>query len=304
LRLRRKREKLGEVPRREDVNIVVLVKQVPETDSLALDPETGTVKRSAATSIVNPLDLYAIEAALRIKDRNPETTIKAVSMGPPQAATALREAMAMGCDEGILLTGLAFAGADTVATARALAAAVKKLAPVDLILCGEKATDGDTGQVGPEVAAFLDLPVITYASSLEIQRDRARAGRVTEEGDQVAECRLPAVLSFCKALGEPRLPLLSGKVKAHGAAIRNLGAEELGAGTELFGSKGSPTRVSKIASPKLAREAEILDGRGEEGTELACRRILALLEEKGFAGATTAGAATKAAKAAAQGGRA
>lgn len=266
------------------MNVIVLVKQVPETDSLALDPETGTVKRSAATSIVNPLDLYAIEAALRLKDAHPDTRITALSMGPPQAAVAVQEALAMGCDGGVLLTGMGFAGADTVATSRALAAAVHKLAPVDLVLCGEKATDGDTGQVGPEVAAFLDLPVITYASALELAEggSRLRAERVTEEGVQAVECSTPAVLTFCKALGEPRLPTLAGKKKAHGASITKYSPEDLGIEPELVGSKGSPTRVSKIASPKLARESEAIDGRGEEGAEAAAKKILALLEAKGI----------------------
>jgi len=151
------------------MKILVLVKQVPETDSLAIDPETGTVVRSEATSIVNPLDLYALEAALAIKDARAEARITALSMGPPAAAVALKEAVAMGCDDAVLVTGREFAGADTWATARTLAAAIRRLGPFDLVFCGEKATDGDTGQVGPEVAAFLDLPVVTYAGAVELR---------------------------------------------------------------------------------------------------------------------------------------
>lgn len=266
------------------MNIVVLVKQVPETDALALDPETGTVKRSPAASIVNPLDLYALEAALRLKDADPSVRISVLSMGPPAAELACREALAMGCDEACLLTGAGFAGADTWATAHSLATAIKKLGPFDLILAGEKATDGDTGQVGPEVAAFLGLPVVSYASSLALlDGDRAgwiRAGRVTEESNQVVDCPIPAVLTFCKALGEARLPLLSGKRKAHGALVRKLGPADLGLPPEEMGSRGSPTKVSKIASPEIAREARRIDAREEAGLEAAVEAVMDLLGRK------------------------
>lgn len=266
------------------MNIVVLVKQVPETDALTLDLETGTVKRSPAASIVNPLDLYALEAALRLKDRDPGIRISVLSMGPPSAEVACREALSMGCDEACLLTGAGFAGADTWATARCLASAVQKLGPFDLVLAGEKATDGDTGQVGPEVAAFLGYPVVTYASSLEILGgDRPgwiRAGRVTEESTQVVDCPLPAVLTFCKALGEARLPLLSGKKRAHGAMVRKLGPADLGLSPGETGTKGSPTKVSKIASPEIARKARHIDAREEAGLEAAVEAVLGLLGRK------------------------
>jgi electron transfer flavoprotein beta subunit len=268
------------------MKIVVLVKQVPETDSLTLDPETGTVVRSEDSSIVNPLDLYALEAALRIKDAEPATKVLALSMGPPQAESALREAIAMGCDEAVLLTGREFGGADTWATARTLSAALEKLSPFDFVFCGEKATDGDTGQVGPEVAAFLDLPVITYVGALSLAADAAsvsaRAERLLEEGTELVECPAPAVLSFCKAMGEPRLPLLSGKRRAREATVARLGPAELGLPVEQLGSKGSPTRVVKIERPRLARHAELLDARTEEGIDAACDRIIGLMVSKGL----------------------
>ncbi|MBL8966224.1 MAG: electron transfer flavoprotein subunit beta/FixA family protein [Spirochaetaceae bacterium] len=268
------------------MKILVLVKQVPETDSLAIDPETGTVVRSEATSIVNPLDLYALEAALAIKDTRAEARITALSMGPPAAAVALKEAVAMGCDDAVLVTGREFAGADTWATARTLAAAIRRLGPFDLVFCGEKATDGDTGQVGPEVAAFLDLPVVTYAGAVELRDGPGglvvRAERVSEDCGQIVECAAPLVLSFCKAVGEPRLPLLAGKKRAHDLAPRLLGLAELGLPAEEAGSRGSPTRVVRIASPRLTRETESLDARSEEGAEAACRRIVELLAEKGL----------------------
>jgi electron transfer flavoprotein beta subunit len=272
------------------MNIAVLVKQVPETDSLTLDPETGTVVRSEDTSIVNPLDLYALEAALRIKDENAATRILVLSMGPPQAESALREALAMGCDEAVLLTGREFGGSDTWATSRALSSALRELGPFDLVFCGEKATDGDTGQVGPEVAAFLGLPAITYvgAFGLETREPAAsklvgvRAERVLEEGTQIVSCPCPALLSFCKALGEPRLPLLAGKRRAKAAQVRRLGLAELGLPPEEAGSAGSPTRVVKIDRPKLTRKTERLDARSEEGIGAACDRIIALMLEKGL----------------------
>ncbi len=279
------------------MKIAVLVKQVPETDSLTLDPETGTVVRSEDSSIVNPLDLYALEAALRIKDADPETSILALSMGPPQAETALREALAMGCDEAVLVTGREFGGSDTWATSRALSAALSKLGGFDLILCGEKATDGDTGQVGPEVAAFLDLPVLTYVGSLSLSSSRkeAQAQRIVEDGSQVLRCRLPMVMSFCKAIGEPRLPLLSGKRRAKAAQLRSFGLADLGLTAEETGAKGSPTKVVKVDRPRLSREATFMDARTEEGMDKACDALIALMLEKGLivpsaavAGATAA----------------
>jgi electron transfer flavoprotein beta subunit len=268
------------------MKIAVLIKQVPETDSLCLDPETGTVIRTEDNSIVNPLDLYALEAALRIKDEAPETGVLALSMGPPQAEAALREALSMGCDEAVLVTGREFGGSDTWATSKALAAALVRLGPFDLIFCGEKATDGDTGQVGPEVAAFLDLPVITYVSSLKIvgrgEGLAVKAERVLEEGLQVLGCPAPLLLSFCKAVGEPRLPLLSGKRRARAARVDRLGLADLALRPEEAGAKGSPTRVVGIARPRLTRQTTRIDARSEEGLEEACDRIIALLVDKGL----------------------
>jgi electron transfer flavoprotein beta subunit len=276
------------------MNIAVLTKQVPETDALSLDPETGTVIRTEDSAIVNPLDLYALEAALRIKDEQPETWILALSMGPLQAEAALREALAMGCDEAVLVTGKEFGGADSWATSRVLSAALQKLGPFDFVFCGEKATDGDTGQVGPEVAAFLALPIITYVGALSLGLlDGAssggaspgvefRAERILEDEIQVLGCRAPAVLSFCKAIGEPRLPLLSGKRRAKEAVVRRLGLVELGLSAEETGVKGSPTRVVKIDRPKLQRQSVVLDARTEEGIGQACDALIAMMLDKGL----------------------
>ena len=278
------------------MHIIVTIKQVPETDKVKMDPETGTMVRSGLESIVNPLDLYAIEEALVLKERF-GARITVLSMGPPDAERALREALSMGCDEAILLTDRAFAGSDTWATSRVLAQAVKKIGAFDIILAGERATDGDTGQVGPALAAWLGIPVISYASGIELFGDSGSAGadrgdmsfapstvrarRLTEEGYQILETQMPCLIAVVKEIASPRLPTLRGKKFARSAHVLRWGAGELGLGTEDSGLPGSPTRVTKIFYPKVSRDGERLVARDEEGIARALDRILALLEEKG-----------------------
>jgi len=278
------------------VHIIVTIKQVPETDKVKMDPETGTMVRSGLESIVNPLDLYAIEEALVLKERF-GARITVLSMGPPDAERALREALSMGCDEAVLLTDRVFAGSDTWATSRVLAQAVKKIGAFDIILAGERATDGDTGQVGPALAAWLEIPVISYASGLELFADSISAGaekdsvsaapsnvrarRLTEEGYQILETEMPCLITVVKEIASPRLPTLRGKKFARSAQVLRWGARELGLGTEDAGLPGSPTRVTKIFYPKVSRDGERLMARDEEGIVRAVNRIFALLEEKG-----------------------
>ncbi len=283
------------------MHIIVTIKQVPETDKVKMDPETGTMVRSGLESIVNPLDLYAIEEALVLKERF-GARITVLSMGPPDAERALREALSMGCDEAVLLTDRVFAGSDTWATSRVLAEAVKKIGAFDIILAGERATDGDTGQVGPALAAWLGIPVISYASGLELLTDSAiadskaadekrsgvpfapstvRARRLTEEGYQILETEMPCLITVVKEIASPRLPTLRGKKFARSAQVLRWGARELGLGTEDAGLLGSPTRVTKIFYPKVSRDGERLVARDEEGIARAVNRIFALLEEKG-----------------------
>jgi len=264
------------------MTIIVLVKQVPETDSLVMDEATGTVVRKEDSSIINPLDLYALEAALRLKDANPDTKIIAVSMGPGHAAAALAEAVSMGCDDAILVSGREFAGSDTWATAKALAAAIKPAGIPDLILCGERATDGDTGQVGPEVAAFLGLPVMTYASSLSMEAGSLLIERILETDIEKIRMPMPCVISVTKAVGEPRLPTLSGKKRSYGRSIPVLGIKELMLNPETVGSKGSPTRVVRISSPKIARHSAFLDAADPEGKKRAIAAVIAALEDRGL----------------------
>ena len=257
------------------MHIVVPIKQVPETNAVRMDESTGTMIREGVEAIVNPLDLFAIEAALRLKQTH-GGRITAVTMGPPKAEKALREAMAMGCDDGVLLTDKAFAGSDTWATARTLAAAIATLAPFDLVLCGERATDGDTGQVGPAVAAFLDLPLATYVGQIEAVADsRCRVQRLIEEGRERLELEMPCLLTVVKEIGEPRLPTLRGKQRARRAELTTWSAADLGLGDGEIGLKGSPTRVVRIFRPKVARQCEthrVVD-------EQSCREVVARLAD-------------------------
>ncbi len=258
----------------------VLIKQVPESSSVRLDPETGTLVRSGVEAVVNPLDLYAIEVALVLRERN-GGEITALSMGPPAAESALREAVSMGIDSAVLATDRRFAGSDTWCTGYILAAALRKVGPFDLILCGERATDGDTGQVGPGVAAFLDLPVATYVSAVpEIGAGLCRVDRLIEDGYEHLEVQLPAVLTVVKEAASPRLPTLRGKQRARRADIAILGADDLDVDLERIGLKGSPTRVVRVFQPKVARECERLPARDDDEIEQAADRVIEFLRRR------------------------
>jgi len=283
------------------MHILVLIKQVPETDKVKMDPETGTMVRSGLESIINPLDLYAIEEALVLKERlGAQVTV--ISMGPPDAERALRESLAMGCDNAILLTDRAFAGSDTWATSRVLAEAIRRAGDMDLILAGERATDGDTGQVGPAVAAWLDLPILTYASALEIEPASAavespilskttpvaiRVHRLTEEGYQVLQATPPCLVTVVKEVASPRLPTLRGKKFARSAEIPHWGARDIGLDPVSVGLAGSPTRVVKIFYPKVARNGLRIMATDEAGAEKAISHIMALFENRGLLGKAT-----------------
>lgn len=264
------------------MRVAVLVKQVPDSDEVRMDPETGTMVRAGVGTLVNPLDLSALEAALRIRGNDGEIVV--FSMGPPAAEEALREALALGADEAVLLTDRDFAGADTWATARTLAAALKARGPFDLLLAGEKATDGETGQVGPEVATFLGCPFATAVGALEMRGAReVRVRRVVEEGVEVQELPLPCLLTVLGVCGEASLPTLAGKKRARRASVARLSREDLGLTREETGLAGSPTRVVRVASPTLARSgARYAGARLDEGIEdvVARLRDLALLSGK------------------------
>ena len=262
------------------MRIAVCIKQVPETKSVKMDPETRTVIRQGVQSIINPLDLYAIEAALELKERC-GAKVTAVSMGPPQAATALKEAVAMGVDNAALVSDRAFAGSDTWATSYILAGAIKELDNFDLILCGERATDGDTGQVGPEMAAALDFPVVTYVNHInELQDKSLKVSRLVENGEEKLSMQLPGVLTVVKEIGEPRLPTFRGKLKAKEIELPMLDLEALKLDKSLIGLKGSPTRVVKIFRPEVVRNCELMKAETEAQAAKAVDAMLAFMEGK------------------------
>lgn len=241
-------------------HIVVLVKQVPTTESVRLNEETGTMIRAGSDAAINPPDLHAVEEAVRIKEVATENiTITVLSMGPPQAEFAIREALAMGCDRGVLLCGREFAGADTWATAYALVRGMRTLDPIDLVLCGERATDGETGQVGPMVASLWGAPLLTYVSKLTCEGTRVVAHREIEGGTEHVACSLPLLACVLRDLNDPRLPTLAGKIAAHDSVITILDGHAIDADLSLLGLGGSPTRVVKVVYPSFQRNADLLN---------------------------------------------
>jgi len=233
------------------MKIIVCAKQVPDTNEVRINKETGTLIRDGVPSIINPDDMNAIEAALAIKDARDDVSVTVLSMGPPQAATALREALAMGADEAILLGDRAFAGSDTWATATILAAALRRIGDYDLIFCGRQAIDGDTAQVGPEIAEFLDLPQVTYARSISLEGDHMVVERATEDGHYEIECPLPALVTTIAELNTPRYPKMRRIYEAYAesANIRFWSIEDIDVDRTQIGVKNSPTNVYRSFVP-------------------------------------------------------
>jgi electron transfer flavoprotein beta subunit len=252
------------------MNFVVCIKQVPDTHDVKINPETNTLMREGVEAIINPFDMYAIEEALRLRDRM-GGTVTALTMGPPQAEAALREAIAMGVNTGILVSDRAFAGSDTWATSYTLSKALEKIGDYSVILFGKQASDGDTAQVGPGVATHLDLPQITYVRKIEeIEETRVVAERLLETGYEAVESPLPCILTVVKEINEPRLPSLKGKMSARKAVIETWGAADIGAEPDKLGLDGSPTKVVKIFTPPAREGGEMLDGDPAEiATQLA-----------------------------------
>lgn len=262
------------------MRIIVPIKQVPETSSVKMDPETGTIVREGSDAVVNPLDLYAIEAALRLREAH-GGRVDVVSMGPRRAETAVREAIAMGCDGGYLVSDKRFGGADTWATSYVLAQVIRSLGDFDLIVAGERATDGDTGQVGPGIASWLDVPCATYVADVAL--DAAEAAtviveRLVEEGYQRLEIRLPALITVVKEIATPRLPTLAGKKRAMQAEVLLIDRDGVDVDPAFIGLKGSPTKVVRVRTPKVARGGRVVDAR--EGVEAAVAALLEFLRER------------------------
>ncbi|MDF1536187.1 MAG: electron transfer flavoprotein subunit beta/FixA family protein [bacterium] len=236
------------------MNIVVCIKQVPDTTKVKINPETNTLMREGVDSIINPFDMYAIEEAVRLREAH-GGTVTALTMGPPQAESALREAISLGVDEACLVSDRAFAGSDTWATAYTLAAAVSRLGQVDLILCGKQAIDGDTAQVGPSLADQLGIPFVAFVRKIRsVDSGEMVVERTFEEGYELVSMPLPGLMTVVKEINEPRLPSLKGKMRAKKAEIRTFAREDLEVQDPCLGLDGSPTRVVKIFSPDLSRD--------------------------------------------------
>jgi len=255
------------------MHFIVCIKQVPETTDVRIDPKTNTLMREGVQSIINPFDMYAIEESIRLKERL-GGKVTAITMGPPQAEVALREAISMGVDEGILLSDRAFAGSDTWATSYTLAQALRKIGDYGVILFGKQASDGDTAQVGPGVATQLDLPQITYVRKIdEIDNKHIVAERMLEGGHEVIEGPLPCVLTVVKEINQPRLPSLKGKMASKKAVIIKWTAADILAEKTRTGLDGSPTKVVKIFSPQPRGGGEILKGEPEEAVPLLVQKL-------------------------------
>lgn len=257
------------------MKIVVCVKQVPDTTEVKINPETNTLIREGVASILNPFDMYAVEEGIRIKERT-GGTVTVLSMGPPQVAEALKETIAMGVDEAVLISDRAFAGSDTLATAYALLKGIQKIGDVKLIICGKQAIDGDTAQVGPEIAENLGIPHLTYVKKInEISEDQITLERMNEDGFQRLQMPLPALITVVKEINEPRLPSLKGMMRAKKAEVPIWSAEMIGAEPARIGLNGSPTWVKRIFIPDIKCQGEIFSGEPAEQTKCLVEAILA-----------------------------
>jgi electron transfer flavoprotein alpha/beta subunit len=254
------------------VDIVVCIKQVPDTAEVKINPETGTLIREGVPSIINPFDMHAIEAGLQIKEKT-GGKVTVLTMGPPQAETALRDAISMGADNALLLSDRVFAGSDTWATSYILSNAIAKL-NADIIICGKQAIDGDTAQVGPEVAEFLNIPHISYVRKIEDIKDKSiRVQRLMEEGYDIVESTLPVLLTVVKELNEPRLPSLKGKMAAKKAEIKKWNLSDIQADENKTGLKGSPTQVKNIFAPEAKKDRKMLEGKPEEQVDALIQEL-------------------------------
>lgn len=256
------------------MNIVVCVKQVPDTNEVKIDEEKGTLIREGVESIINPEDRIAVEEAVRLKEKfGGKVTV--ISMGPPQAENALIEAYAMGADEAILLSDRAFAGSDTWATAYTLAQGIKEIGDFDLIFCGRQAIDGDTAQVGPQVAENLNIPQITYVSNVEIEGETVKAKRQLEDGYCILESELPLLLTVVDGLNEPRYPSIKRIVDAYNKedTVKVWSIDDFEVDEDKLGLDASPTQVYDTFVPTHETKGEILEGSAKEKVEKLVEKL-------------------------------
>lgn len=256
------------------MNIVVCIKQVPDTTEIKINPVTGTLIREGVPSIMNPDDKGGLELALELKDKY-GAHVTVITMGLPQADLILREALAMGADRAILLTDRKLAGADTLATSHAIAGAIKCL-KYDLIIAGRQAIDGDTAQVGPQMAEHLDLPQVSYVAGLDIKDNKYIVKKETEDGYQILEVESPALLTVLASAYKARYMSVSGIVDAYDREVEIWGADKLDVKEEQLGSKGSPTKVKKSFTKGLKAAGEV----HEVDAEHAVGLIISKMKEK------------------------
>ena len=246
------------------MNIIVCIKQVPESTRVKVDPKTGTLIRAGVPSILNPYDHYALEKALAIKAKT-GAKVTVLSMGPAQAVAVLRLALALGADEGVLLSSRAFAGSDTWATSYALAMAIRKIGSFDMILCGQMAIDGDTAQTGPGIAFHLGIPQITFCESVDSDGSRAVVKKLIEGGHQILEADLPVLITMTMPVDyAPKYPSFMAAHKAQDKKTVTWTEKEIGADMHKLGLEGSPTRVSRIFPPAARQKGEMFNGSAEE----------------------------------------
>lgn len=263
------------------MNILVCAKQVPDTTEIKIDPVKNTLIREGVPSIMNTFDTFALETALRLKDENEDIKVYVVSMGPPQAEAILKEALAVGVDDVFLVTDRAFGGSDTLATSYILSCAVKaiseKVGNIDVILCGKQAIDGDTAQVGPEMAEHLDIPQATYGIEVKVDGDKVQIKQETDTGYKILEMQTPCLATMTKTAYDLRLPNIKMKLKARKATVNQITAADLDIDLTRAGLKGSPTKVKKTFTPDQTKNGIILEV--DENAEEIVDKLIAMLQE-------------------------
>jgi electron transfer flavoprotein beta subunit len=266
------------MPRKKDLHIIVTIKQVPDTHEVRIDPKTNSLIREGVPSIVNPEDRNAVEAALHLREKH-GGSITVLTMGPPQAEDALAEAIAMGADRAVLLSDRAFAGADTLVTAFTLSRAIRKLDAFQLIICGRQAIDGDTAQVGPQLAGFLNIPQVTYATKLALKDSLLTAERSLEDTMETVQVKLPALVTVTGEVNQPRHLSLYNIIDAcSGTKITRMQAKDLDVPHDMLGLSASPTWVKKIFSPEQQKKGMIIPGTEKE----MVKTLLGKLKELNF----------------------
>lgn len=258
------------------MKIVVCLKQVPDTTAVKIDPKTGTLIRDGVPSIINPEDKHALEAALQLKD-NYGAYVTVISMGPPQAKNALREALCMGADEAILLTDRAFGGADTLATSKTIAAAIREL-EYDIIFAGRQAIDGDTAQVGPEIAEHLNVPQVTYVQDVKVDEDGLIVNRALEDGYELIKVQTPVLLTAIEELNHPRYMNVQYIFDTVDKEVKMMTASDIDVPVEELGLKGSPTKVKKSMTKEAKGAGEVI----KESAPEAVAYVLGKLKEKHY----------------------